>query len=60
MWWGLGIVGAVLWLTVFVILGIACLRRGHWIMFIIGIPLPIFWAIGALIPPTERAQEAGI
>jgi hypothetical protein len=27
-------------------------------MFIVGIFLPIFWAIGALIPPTKRAQEA--
>ena len=47
MWWGIGIVGFILWFTLLVVLGIGCLRRGHWIMFIIGIPLPIFWAIGA-------------
>jgi len=60
MWLGLGLVGFVLWLFLLVILGVACLRKGHWIMFIIGIPLPLFWAIGALIPPTERAQAAGV
>jgi hypothetical protein len=58
VWWGIGIVGFILWFTLLVFLGLATLRRGHWIMFIVGIFLPIFWAIGALIPPTKRAQEA--
>jgi hypothetical protein len=58
MWWGLGFVGVVLWLTLLVVLGTATLRNGHWVMFILGIPLPIFWAIGALIEPTPRAREA--
>ena len=39
-------------------LGTATLRNGHRVMFILGIPLPIFWAIGALIEPTPRAREA--
>jgi hypothetical protein len=26
------------------------LRRGHWVMFLIGILFPIFWLVGALIP----------
>jgi hypothetical protein len=60
MWLGLGIVGFVLWVILLVFLGIATLRRGHWIMFIIGIPLPLFWAIGALIPPTASARAAGV
>ena len=29
------------------------LRKGHWIMFIIGIFIPLFWIIGAVIPPTR-------
>ena len=41
-----------------VVLGTATLRNGHWVMFILGIPLPILWAIGALIEPTPRAREA--
>jgi hypothetical protein len=58
MWWGLGFVGVVLWLTLLVVLGTATLGNGHWVLFILGIPLPIFWAIGALIEPTPRAREA--
>ena len=49
---------AVIYLALFVALGLATLRRGHWIMFILGIFIPIFWIIGALIPPTERAVMA--
>ena len=53
MWWGIGILGFVLWLTLLVILCAATPRRGHWIMFLSGIPLPIFWAIGA---PSRRPR----
>jgi hypothetical protein len=45
---------AVLYVLVFVLLGLRCLKKGHWIMFLIGIPIPLFWIIGALIPPVER------
>jgi len=31
------------------------LRKGHWVMFLFGIVLPIFWIIGALIPPRTAA-----
>lgn len=41
---------AVAWLVLFIWLGIRTLRRGHWIMFIVGIFIPLFWIIGALIP----------
>jgi hypothetical protein len=33
------------------------LRKGHWVMFVLGIFLPLFWLIGAVIPPTT-AQPA--
>ncbi len=46
---GLGI----LYIVLLVVLGITSLRKGHWIMFILGIFLPIFWLIGAVIPPTR-------
>ena len=46
----LGIIYVVLLLT----LGILSIRKGHWIMFIIGIFLPIFWIIGGLMPPVRR------
>jgi hypothetical protein len=42
----LGIVYIVLLVT----LGIMSIRKGHWVMFIIGLFIPIFWLVGALLP----------
>jgi hypothetical protein len=53
------VITAVIWVLLFIFLGIRTLRRGHWVMFIIGLFLPLFWIIGALIPPTASAQAAG-
>ena len=53
VWIGLGIVYFLLLVT----LGIATLRKGHWVMFILGIFLPLFWIIGALTGPTEAASR---
>ncbi len=41
---------AVIYFVLIVTLGILSLRKGHWVMFIIGIFLPLFWLIGALLP----------
>jgi hypothetical protein len=49
-WITTGVVAFVLWIVLLIVLGIKTLRKGHWVMFLIGIPLPIFWLIGALIP----------
>jgi hypothetical protein len=46
---GLGILYFILLLT----LGIISIRKGHWVMFIIGIFIPLFWVIGALLPPRQ-------
>ena len=48
-WIGLGILYFILLVT----LGIISIRKGHWVMFIIGIFFPIFWVIGALLPPRQ-------
>jgi hypothetical protein len=53
VWWGIGAFGAVLYFVLLFVLGLTCLRKGHWVMFIVGIFLPLFWIIGALIPPTR-------
>jgi hypothetical protein len=55
----LWVVLGVLWLVLLVTLGIISLRKGHWVMFIIGFFIPLFWIIGALIPPTESALRSG-
>ena len=53
-WIGIGVGGSlfivVLWTVLFFFLGLKALRRGHWVMFLLGWILPIFWIIGALIP----------
>ena len=43
-----------IYLILLVVLGVTSLRKGHWIMFIIGIFIPLFWIIGAVMPPVER------
>jgi hypothetical protein len=57
MWWGIGFGGFFLYLILVFTLGLMTLRKGHWVMFIVGIFIPVFWLIGALIPAT-RAQPA--
>lgn len=42
----LGIIYVVLLITV----GIISLRKGHWVMLIVGLFIPLFWFIGALLP----------
>ena len=56
MWWGIGL-GGILYLVLVFTLGVITLRKGHWVMFIFGIFLPLFWVIGAVIPPTPSAQS---
>jgi len=50
MYWLLGAIYVVLMIT----LGVLSIRKGHWVMFIIGIFLPLFWLIGAVLPPRRR------
>jgi hypothetical protein len=47
-----------LWTVIYVVLivtiGLMTIRKGHWVMFLIGFFLPIFWLIGALMPRRVR------
>ena len=45
--------GGILYVVLLVTLGILCLRKGHWVMFIIGFVFPLMWLIGAVIPPVR-------
>jgi hypothetical protein len=45
---------SVLYLVLMITLGIMSIRKGHWVMFLIGFILPIFWLIGALLPSRRR------
>ncbi|HEY7206719.1 MAG TPA: hypothetical protein VH416_00650 [Gaiellaceae bacterium] len=51
MWWGIGF-GIFLYVILLFTLGFMTLRKGHWVMFILGIFFPLFWLIGAVIPST--------
>jgi hypothetical protein len=46
------------YLMLLITLGITAIRKGHWLMFVVGIFLPIFWVIGALMPPTDGAARS--
>ena len=48
-----GILGLI-WFVLLITLGVISIRKGHWVMFIIGIFLPLFWFIGALLPRKVR------
>jgi hypothetical protein len=48
----------VLYLTALIILGVATLRKGHTVLFFVGIVFPILWIVGAMIAPTPRAADA--
>ena len=41
-------------------LGVATVRKGHYVLFVVGIFFPFLWIIGALIGPTPRARGAGV
>ena len=53
MWWAVGGLGAILYLVLVVVLGISCLRKGHRVMFVVGIFVPLFWLIGAVLRPAS-------
>jgi len=53
MFWA--ITGGIIYFVLIVTLGVMSLRKGHWVMFIIGIFLPLFWLIGALMPSRRPA-----
>jgi len=51
VWWYGGGILAVFWLMLLLTLGIIAISKGHWVMFLIGLFFPLFWFIGALLPP---------
>jgi len=60
MWWAMGIVLAIIWISLLIFLGVATLRNGRIVLFIIGIIFPVLWVFGAILPPTQKALERGV
>lgn len=50
------IFGAI-YVVLLITLGIISIRKGHWVMFIIGLFVPLFWLIGALLPNRDRLSR---
>ncbi len=42
--------GGIIYVVLLITLGVISIRKGHWVMFLVGLFLPIFWLIGALMP----------
>ena len=50
---------ATLYLVAVFTLGLATLRKGHTVLFWVGIVFPFLWIVGALMQPTAKAVAAG-
>ena len=51
----LWILGAVVYVTLFIWLGLSTLRNGHGWLFFFGIFFPLLWIVGAFSPPRDTA-----
>ena len=54
----LWIILATLYLVAVFTLGLATLRKGHTVLFWVGIIFPLLWIVGALMQPTAEAVAA--
>jgi len=50
----------VIYLTCVFTVAAVTFRNGHWIMGILGIFFPVFWLIGAILPPTKEAVAEAV
>jgi hypothetical protein len=50
------LIGAIYFVLI-VTLGILTIRKGHWVLFLIGIIFPILWIIGAIMPPVAGRRR---
>jgi hypothetical protein len=49
---------AVLYITLWVTLGMTTLRKGHKALFWFGIIFPVLWIVGAIMQPTPAVAAA--
>ena len=54
LWIILGVLYIALWVT----LGMTTLRKGHTALFWIGIIFPVLWIVGAIMAPTPAVAAA--
>jgi hypothetical protein len=51
---------AVVYVALFITLALTTLRKGHHVLFWVGIIFPVLWIIGAVIAPTARVEARGV
>jgi hypothetical protein len=49
-----------IYLTCIFTVAVITFRNGHWILGILGIFFPVFWLIGAILPPTQAGGVAAV
>lgn len=47
------LLGAI-YLVLMITFGVLTIRKGHWVLFIVGIIFPLLWLIGAVLPPRRQ------
>jgi hypothetical protein len=52
MGWFIG--GGILYVVLLITMGVMTLRKGHVVLFVVGLFLPFVWLLGAIMPPAER------
>ena len=58
--WFLGTTLAVLYLFILFTAGLMTFRKGHLVLFFVGIVLPFLWLIGALLPDRNEGMTTGM
>jgi hypothetical protein len=48
----------ILYFVLLVVVGLTALKKGHTILFWLGLFVPLLWIIGALMAPTNKATTA--
>jgi hypothetical protein len=51
---------AALYIVLFVTLALTTLRKGHYLLFWVGIIFPVLWIIGAIMAPSRQAEARGV
>ncbi len=50
----------VIYLLLFIVLGLKTLRNRRWVLFAIGFIVPIAWIIGGVLPPRGMSKVDGL
>jgi hypothetical protein len=51
---------AAIYIALFVTLALTTLRKGHYVLFWVGIIFPVLWITGVLVGPTAGAEARAV